>query len=392
MLSSRSAAGSWRSPRRAPSVLSLAALLSLVTSCSDHSATAPGIPNVASANLSAQTDEVFSVTPTMIDIPTYDGTGQAVHPDVVLFDTPWNGAKYWLTMTPYALSDQKLENPSILTSDDGMHVSAPVGLTNPVIPAPRNGKNYNSDPELLYEPQTRRLVLFDRFVEKKTNTLEVLTSRDGAIWSRTRSPLRVRAHQAVSPTIAPRVGKPAKMWTVNAGKAGCSAKATRVEMRTAADTAGRFVETTWSKPSAVELSIPGYTIWHIKARWVAEKSEYWMLISAYPNDHDGCKTDDLFFARSTDGLRWKAYATPVLRHQDREWTAAAVYRSTFLYDASTDRMDLWISARGADGVWRMGYARARYASLLTALENNRELTPTPAAAFSVKVKISGEEP
>ena len=335
---------------------------------------------------------MFSVEPTMIDIPTYDGTGQAVHPDVVLFDNGWHGSKYWLTMTPYAASNQTLENPSILTSDDGVHVSVPMGLTNPVIPAPHSAKDYNSDPELLYEPQTRRLVLFDRFVDKKSNTINVLTTRDGVTWARARAPLSVRAHQAVSPTIAPRIDAPAKMWTVNAGKAGCNAKTTRVEVRTATDQQGRFVETGWSKPAPAELTIPGYTIWHIKARWVPEKSEYWMLISAYPNGGNGCKTDDLFFARSGDGTHWKAYTTPVVRHEDREWTAAAVYRSTFLYNADTDRLDLWISARGSDGAWRMGYARANYASLLTALENNREVAPTPSTVYTVKVRISGDEP
>jgi hypothetical protein len=376
----------------APLVLALIAVPLLLSSCSERSVTGPSTANAATASRTTDDGAVFSVEPTMIDIPTYDGTGQAVHPDVVLFDNAWHGSKYWLTMTPYAASNQAVENPSILTSNDGVHVSIPTGLTNPVIPAPRNAKDYNSDPELLYEPQTRRLVLFDRFVDKRKNTLYVLTSRDGITWARARTSVAVRGHRAVSPTIAPRLDAPAKMWTVDAGKAGCGAKTTRVEVRTASDQQGRFVETSWSKPEPVELSIPGYSIWHIKARWVPEKSEYWMLISAFPNGGDGCKTDDLFFARSSDGTHWTAYETPIVRHQDREWTAAAVYRSTFLYDAANDRLDLWLSARGSEGAWRMGYARARYASLLTALENKREVAPTPSTIFTTKVRISGEEP
>jgi hypothetical protein len=375
-----------------PAMLSLTALPLLSSSCTDRSPTAPGASSPASSSRALGADAVFIVEPTVMDIPTYDGAGQAVHPDVVLFPAPWHGSRYWLTMTPYAGSNQLVENPSILTSNDGVHVSLPMGLTNPVIPAPRNSKDYNSDPELLYESQTRRLVLLDRLVEKRKNTLHVLTSRDGVSWSRARTMLGVRAHQAVSPTIAPRDDAPAKLWTVNAGKAGCSAKSTRVEVRTAAEKDGRFVQTEWSKPEPVDLSIPRYNIWHIKARWIPEKSEYWMLISAYPNGVDGCQTDDLFFARSTDGAHWTVFQTPILRHQDREWTAAAVYRSTFLYDADSDHLDLWISARGSDGVWRMGYARARYASLLSALENNRELMSAPATAFTVKVKSSGQEP
>ena len=373
-------------------MLALATLPLLVMSCTDQSVSAPTLTNDLSASRSVASPQVFVVEPMLMDVPTYDGTGQAVHPDVVLFDRPWNGARYWLTMTPYAASNQTVENPSILRSNDGVTVSVPGGLTNPIVPAPRNGNNYNSDPELLYETQTQRLVLFDRYVDKRSNSLQVLTSTDGVTWKKAGTPLRVRAHRAVSPTIAQRDNAPARMWHVDAGRAGCNAKSTRVETRTAVDKTGRIVDTKWSRSEVTDLAIPGYTIWHIKARWVPEKSEYWMLISAYPNDGNGCQTDDLFFARSGDGIHWTSYTTPVLRHQDREWTAAAVYRTSFLYDANSDQLSLWISARAGDGAWRMGYARARYASLLTALENNREVAPAPSTVYSVKAKLSGDEP
>ena len=391
MLIFRSAAGSWRIPRVAPKVLALAAL-QLVLSCADHSATGPSVSGTSLSSRGSTPEPIFIVEPNPITVPTYDGTGQAVHPDVVLFADGWHGSKYWLTMTPYAGSDQKVENPSILTSDDGVNVTVPDGLTNPVVAPPKNSKNYNSDPELLYESQTDRLVLFDRYVDRKTNTIHVSTSRDGVTWTHARAPFWVRAHRAVSPTIATRFNGQARMWYVNAGKAGCNAKATAVEMRVAKDASGRVVDTQWSDEVPADVSIPGYTIWHIKARWIPEKSEYWMLISAFPNGGNGCQTDDLFFARSNDGSHWRTYETPVMRHQDREWTAAAVYRSTFLYDASSDQLSLWISARGTDGVWKMGYARARYASLLTALENGREISPAPSTVYTVKVKIGGEQP
>ena len=361
-------------------------------SCADYTVSGPSATDGASASRTVVAAPIFIVEPTEMTVPTYDGTGQAVHPDVVQFDQAWHGAKFWMTMTPYAASNQVVENPSILESNDGVNVDVPAGLKNPVIPAPRNSKNYNSDPELLYESQTGRLVLFHRYVEQKTNTIHVSTSTDGVNWTRQRAPFWVRAHKAVSPTVAPRTDAQARMWYVDAGKAGCAAKSTRVYTRTAGDRTGRIVDTKWGDETVTDLTIPGYTIWHIKARWVPEKSEYWMLISAYPNAHDGCKTDDLFFARSNDGLHWRAYQTPVVRHEARAWTAAAVYRSTFLYDASTDQMSLWLSARGTDGAWRLGYARARYASLLSALEENREVSPTSSTVYSVKVKLSGEEP
>jgi len=335
---------------------------------------------------------VFIVEPNVVTVPTYDGSGQAVHPDVVEFESDWHGAKYWLTMTPYPKSDQKLENPSILSSPDGVELAMPEGLKNPVIAPPKNSKDYNSDPELLYEAQTDRLVLFYRFVEKKTNTLRLSVSRDGSKWTAMRAPFWERSHNAVSPTIAPRVGQPSRMWYVVAGPAGCAAKTTQVVSRGATDPIGRIVDTKWSSPVPTDLEIPGYAIWHIKARWVPAKQEYWMLISAFPKNADGCHTDDLFFARSSDGLHWTTYSEPIMRHEDREWTASAVYRSSFLYDSDNDVLSLWISARGTDGAWHMGFARARYEELEAKLAAGQRVTPRPVASFAASSGKQGEQP
>jgi predicted GH43/DUF377 family glycosyl hydrolase len=386
MLSPRSDAGS----RRAIRVLFVA--LPLLIACGDRSATGLPADGASTTSRVSTPAPVFVTEPTPMAVPTYDGSGQAVHPDIVAFDSDWHGARYWLTMTPYPKSNQTLENPSILTSNDGLTIDVPAGLTNPVIKPPKSSKDYNSDPELLYEPQTDRLVLFHRFVQKRANTIHVSTSRDGITWTRSPAPFWEHSHQAVSPTVAVRTGDAARMWYVNAGKAGCSAKSTRVVMRTATDPSGRITDTKWAGPVPTDLTIPGYIIWHIKARWIPSKSEYWMLISAFRENGNGCHTDDLFFARSADGTHWTSYAEPVIRHEDREWTATAVYRSSFLYDAESDQLSLWLSARGSDGAWRMGYARAHYSSLLSMLEAGQRISPRPVSAFSASAMRDGEQP
>src|SRR5690349_18991569 len=98
MIGSRSEVGSrgrWR--------LVLTAL-PLLVSCSDRTATEPS-GRVATTSRSSAPAHVFLVEPTVMTVPTYDGSGQAVHPDVVAFDSDWHGAKYWMTMTPYPKSD-----------------------------------------------------------------------------------------------------------------------------------------------------------------------------------------------------------------------------------------------------------------------------------------------
>lgn len=384
MLSPRSGAGSWRIAR-------FALIASpLLMSCSDRS-TEPSSSGPSSISSKNAALPVFVVQPTVMVVPTYDGSGQAVHPDIVAFDTPWHGARYWLTMTPYPRSEQTFENPSILTSNNGMTVGVPAGLRNPVIRAPRRSRDYNSDPELIYDPKGDRLVLFHRLVEPKTNTIHVTTSGDGLKWSPTPAPFWEHSHNAVSPTVAPRTGNAARMWYVAAGKAGCDTKSTHVVMRLAADASGGIVDTKWNGPYPTDLKIPGYEIWHIKARWIPSKSEYWMLIAAFPEGAD-CQTDDLFFARSANGLHWTTYGDPVLRHEDRDWTAAAVYRSTFLYDPRSDELGLWISARGSDGAWRMGYSRVRYTSLLAILTNGAAVTAPSTTKYPAPPQSLGEQP
>jgi hypothetical protein len=383
----RSAVGSSRRAR-----LFIAAL-PLFTACSDHPITGPArfVADGANKTISAL-GPIFITEPTVMTVPTYDGSNQSVHPDVVAFDAAWHGARYWLTMTPYPGSDQHLENPSILRSDDGIAVAVPAGLKNPVIRAPRKRKDYNSDPELLYESQTDRLVLFYRLVEKKANTMRLSTSRDGVTWTPTPDPFWEHSHNLVSPTVAQRSGAAARMWYVKTGKAGCNARATSVVTRVASDASGRVVDTKWIGPSPTNLSIPGYNIWHIKARWIPSRSEYWMLLSAFPVNGNGCKTDDLFFARSADGTHWTTYTQPILRHQDRDWTAGAVYRSSFLYNAASDEMSLWISARGMDGAWHIGYSRLRFASLLGALEADVQVGERSRVSFKAPAMSQGEDP
>ena len=68
-------------------------------------------------------------------IPTYDGSNQSTHPSVLQFDTPWNGYRFWMAMTPYPFNYDGLEDPSVLASNDTKTWVVPDGLTQPLTPA-----------------------------------------------------------------------------------------------------------------------------------------------------------------------------------------------------------------------------------------------------------------
>jgi len=61
---------------------------------------------------------VLANAPAFQEIPTYDGSGQAMHPDIAYFPDGWRGYKYWMVMTPYTYDSAGRENPSIVVSDD----------------------------------------------------------------------------------------------------------------------------------------------------------------------------------------------------------------------------------------------------------------------------------
>jgi hypothetical protein len=368
-------AGRARTPLRA--TVRLAATLLVVAACAgrDASVTDPVSPAGAVPRTAISTLPALIEEPVELTAPTYENSGESVHPDVVEFPTGWNGWRYWLTMTPYPRSDFHVENPSILVSGDGVHLQVPQGLVNPVVSHRGRPSDYNSDPELVYNQETNRLLMFYRFVDRRTNTIRVSSTVDGRTWREEPKAFWAKLHQAVSPTVAlGSAENPTRMWYVDAGRAGCKAQSSRVMLRNVVDGDSRLTGARWSDPVATDLAQPGYVVWHMKVRYIPSKNEYWALYAAFPTTPAGCDIDDLFFARSTDGVHWKTYADPVLRHEDRAWTAAAIYRSSFLYDADADELRIWLSARGADAKWRLGFAHFRYSRLLA------ELSTSTAAA------------
>jgi hypothetical protein len=109
--------------------------------------------------------EVKSLT-----IPTYEKSGQANHPSVIDFLAEygmptWGGYRYWMSMTPYPFDNDRYENPSLLASKDGVTWVAPRGIPSPLVSLPsgyRRSSRHNSDPTLVYDPGTGRLVVFYR--------------------------------------------------------------------------------------------------------------------------------------------------------------------------------------------------------------------------------------
>lgn len=295
--------------------------------------------------------------PVLIDLPTYDGSGQVVHPDVAA-DPPYP-RRLLMAFTPYAYGDARLENPSIVTTFAPRAWNVAFGLTNPLV-LPSNG--HLSDPDLV-APIGDSWSLYYRAVLDGDNRILLMRSADAVRWDRPVEVLRAPSHAVVSPAIVREGSSPSwKMWAVNSGAAGCRAAQTAVELRESAD------GLRWGAPVATDLTWPGRVAWHLDVIWVAARREYWALVATYPTG-GSCVTDELQFARSADGVRWTRHAEPILAAGALPEFSDVIYRSSLQLDRDPDSVVLWLSGARYDGgryLWRAGALRVTIDRLLSA--------------------------
>ena len=123
-----------------------------------------------------------------LDIPTYDGSGQTVHPSLLMQDAiPLSGnpvagsPRFVLAFTPYTDTDDRVENPSILVSDDGLNFREEKPGLNPLVPAPE--KDHNDDPDLFFS-NGKYGILYLETMRPEKQSLILLESTDRLRWEK----------------------------------------------------------------------------------------------------------------------------------------------------------------------------------------------------------------
>jgi hypothetical protein len=250
------------------------------------------------------TDPTLAVGGTLTNLttPTYDGSGVAVHPSIAFEPDGWNGHRYWMVMTPYTNANNRLENPSLLVSDDGSTWEVPSGVTNPLVPAPATGC-YNSDPNLVFGPDGR-LYLFYRFYNSVTapqyeENIMLLSSADGVNW--TTPQIIISNDQSVRRPVAPTVvyERSTRQWVMYAMDVLPSP---RLLIRmTAVTPAG-----SWSAPVGCTITGNAGVPWHTDVHKVG--GQWQMLVM-----DGGSGGGDLWTAVSQDGINWTAGQSIIAR-------------------------------------------------------------------------------
>jgi hypothetical protein len=284
----------------------------------------------------------------VLDIPTYDGTGQVVHPDYVRTPAGLFAASHHLAITPYANSEASRENPSHFIGERPDQWTLEPGAPNPVV-NPTGG--YLSDPDLLFLPESGELWMYYRHVPGD-NFIYVIRSRDGIRWTRPVEVIHRPAHEVISQTVVRRAPGDWWMWAVNAGKTGCASPSTTIEVRRSTD------GLTWTEAQPVALDQQDLFAWHLEVQWIPSRNEFWALYNVKRNG--GCATPALFLATSPDGYTWTPLAAPVIIRGRIPEFADIVYRSTLEYDPVSDAITFWYSGarrRGDEYIWSAAVER-----------------------------------
>lgn len=265
--------------------------------------------------------------------PTYDGSGETTHPDVLDFGGSWNDYRYWLAHTPYPASDEQYENPSILASSDGTAWETPPGLTNPIDPRPP--ANHNADADLVYDPATGTLYCY---WESTDAGCCVKSSTDGVTWGNEQQGLTGTTID-LSPSVVRGPDGLYHMWGVK------SADNTLQYMRSASPDSG-WASVAQCVMRTTALAVP--VLWHCNVTWSPLHNEWhgWFTISSVGAYR-------LFFATSANGVTWVVSRIAQLNPSAIAWDNAWVYRASAVLTSATT-YDLWYSGKSSGGAWHIG--------------------------------------
>jgi hypothetical protein len=240
-----------------------------------------------------------------------------VHPDVIHLPQPFAGYPYWMVFTPYPQMNDRVENPTIRASQDGMRWQIIPGMSDPLVPPPGDPEMHHADPELIYS-QGRLHVVYLTIRRKSADvTFNVISCGGDLRWS---SPTAIREDVgAVSPTFQ-FDGDVLRAWFIRMNPKDTS-RSELVQLY------GSDLHTLGNE-RICHLSIPGHVPWHVDVLKV--KDGYEALVTAFPLGTDNSQSR-LFHLTSKDGLAFEpARDGPVVEPTSFGWDDMVIHRSCFL--------------------------------------------------------------
>ena len=136
--------------------------------------------------------------PNAVNIPTYDGSGQACHPTVSVFQ-----GKTYMACTPYPYGGEHYENPCLYVWEPDSSRWEPVPGVFPLVRPQRLGFEHYSDPRL-FQRDGDLVLLFrknERYPKRTAELLYTATTKDGEIWTAPRLFAEGKEDALISPAV-----------------------------------------------------------------------------------------------------------------------------------------------------------------------------------------------
>jgi hypothetical protein len=290
--------------------------------------------------LPATIDELPYEVPYYLDIPTYEKSGQAVHPDV--WHDKSTPVPYVLAFTPYPFSMDAYENPSIAVSQDGLRFREEVAGINPLAGKP--SVDHNDDPDMFLHGGAWNIVYLET-MRPRCQNLVLLESPDRIHWSRrllyTANLRPTDAGSGDSFIVSPAFIEYAD--TCYFAYVNISASPHRIEIVPA----DRELNPDFSSP--LIPSIDGYSEnpWHVDI--LNDRGTWYMLLCSVASDPKKGKVYSLSIARSTDLSHWQLSLKRLL---------PISYRATG-YIEDDDLVLYFSRQKGILSAWKIGVYKTR---------------------------------
>lgn len=293
----------------------------------------PGTPYALNGNGNAP---VYAIT------PTPDGSGSAVHPDVIDFGpgNEWNGWRFWMALTPYLNSAVEKEQPCVLVSADGFTWQTPTGddpenLFVNTVPGSIQG-----DTDLVYDPDEDRLILMWVEFCHGPGFVLIAESTDGVTWSERHVIIEEPAEGTSAGTF------PFSPAMVRVGPGDWRLWARR---ESEAYPFGFMLRYTATDPFApwtyAGIATPGFPnggrFWHMD---IIHHGDRFLGLFSFASN---------YAATSVDGITWTTTQL-VSANRPTEWDSFNMYRGTLQPHVNGEDMRVWYSSEGPDS-WRIGY-------------------------------------
>jgi hypothetical protein len=290
-----------------------------------------------------------------VSIPTYDGSGQTVHPDIIYFPNQKYGYHFYLAITPYYNGDDDYENPSLFVSNNGVYFKPFDSSTNPIVEFP-GGSKYNNDPDVFYLEDSSKFYMFYQETniteDNPYQHLNLLSSSDGVEWDN-----QIVADEdfldmfSLSPSFI-EFDETYHLFYVDI-RGGYYL---------------RYLESgevdSWNFDAYKNVEFLNFDPlidrpWHVDV-FKGEDEYFYMLLSALDQEKEGNENlTSLFLGRSKNLVQWEFIKEPIIKYDDLR---LKIYRSTGVIDG--ENLYIWYSYQTFLNDWFTNVKKVKMSDLL----------------------------